>query len=371
MTRRRRSPLRKIRTTNVIYPILIGLGVVGYLLYDEFDPQVFDVINIASKSIFWLFAAFILMAIRDIGYIIRLKILSDNTFSWRQAFRIVMLWEFTSAITPSAIGGTSFAILYVNKEGLSVGKSSAVVMATSFLDELYFILLFPVLLLTVNASNLFITDGMEHVGKIASFTNEFFYFATIGYSLKLMYTIVVSYGLFFNPRGLKWLLLWIFKLPVLRKWRQGANEAGTDIVTSSRELKSKPFSFWLKAFGATFFSWTARYWVVNAMLVAFFLINDHFLIFARQLVMWIMMVISPTPGGSGFAEYVFTEYLGEFIPVAAHLERPTAVAMAFVWRLISYYPYLIIGAIILPRWLKMIFATSSIDKIKDDEALHS
>jgi uncharacterized protein (TIRG00374 family) len=105
------------------------------------------------------------------------------------------------------------------------------------------------------------------------------------------------------------------------------------------------------------------------LLVAFFLIHDHFLIFARQLVMWIMMVISPTPGGSGFAEYVFTEYLGEFIPVTANLETATAVAMAFVWRLISYYPYLIIGAIILPRWLKLKFATSSIDKIKNVEEL--
>lgn len=369
MAGRRKSPLRKIRRTNVIYPIAIGLGVVGYLLYREFDPEVFNVIDFAGKSVFWLLIAFVLMAIRDIGYMIRLMILSDQSFSWRQAFRVIMLWEFTSAITPSAIGGTSFAILYVNKEGLSVGKSSAVVMATSFLDELYFIILFPVLLLTVNAANLFITNGSADAGNVISFTNEFFYFAVIGYSLKFLYTIVVSYGLFYNPRGLKWLLLWIFKLPILRKWRQGANEAGTDIVTSSRELKSKPFSFWIKAFTATFFSWTARYWVVNALLVAFFLIHDHFLIFARQLVMWIMMVISPTPGGSGFAEYVFTEYLGEFIPVTANLETATAVAMAFVWRLISYYPYLIIGAIILPRWLKLKFATSSIDKIKKVEEL--
>ena len=106
-----------------------------------------------------------------------------------------------------------------------------------------------------------------------------------------------------------------FKLKLLRKWRHSANEAGSDIIRNSYELRHMPFSFWLKTFGATFFSWTARYWVVNAILMAFFVLKDtdwatQFLIFARQLIMWIMMLISPTPGGSGFAEFVFKEYRG-------------------------------------------------------------
>ena len=47
--------------------------------------------------------------------------------------------------------------------------------------------------------------------------------------------------------------------------------------------------------------------------------------------MWIMMLVSPTPGGSGFAEFVFSKYLGEFLPSAG-----VAIAMAILWRLISY-----------------------------------
>lgn len=49
------------------------------------------------------------------------------------------------AITPSAVGGTSVAIIYVHKEGISLGRSSAIVMLTSFLDEIYFIVMFPLL----------------------------------------------------------------------------------------------------------------------------------------------------------------------------------------------------------------------------------
>ncbi len=340
----------------IIYPIIIGLAVVVYLLQREVDVDLFAIITFTWYSVFWLAIAFLMMVIRDVGYIVRLKILSEGDFTLRQCFNIIMLWEFSSAITPSAIGGTGVAIFFVNREGLSIGRSTAIVMATSFLDELYFILMFPVLFFIVTGSRLF-AIGVEQGEEIISFTNEFFYFAIIGYLVKFFFVLLVAYGLFINPRGLKWLLLWIFRLPFIRKWRYKMNETGTDLINTSRVFRTKSAGFWLKAFTATFFSWTARYWVVNFLLLAFFVVDEHILIFARQLVMWIMMLVSPTPGGSGFAEFVFSRYLGDFIPVGF------AVVMALIWRLVSYYPYLFIGAIMLPRWLSGKFSRKRPAKI--------
>ncbi len=342
--------ITKRHVRKIIYPIIIGLAVVVYLLQREVDVDVFAIITVTWYSVFWISLAILMMVIRDLGYIIRLRILSHGGFSWRQCFNVIMLWEFSSAITPSAIGGTGVAIFFVNREGLSMGRSSAVVMATSFLDELYFILMFPLLILIVSGPSLF-AIGIEPGEDAISFTNEFFFFAVIGYSVKFFFVILVAYGLFVNPRGLKWLLLWIFRLPFIRRWRYKMHETGTDLILTSGVFKAKPMGFWVKAFVATFFSWTARYWVVNFLLLAFFYnirvyqLFDHILIFARQLVMWIMMLVSPTPGGSGFAEFVFSRYLSDFIPIGF------VVMMALVWRLVSYYPYLFIGAVILPRWL--------------------
>ena len=341
--------LKSVSPGKIFIPIAIGLAYIGYMMYKEVDLDKLTSIQLAKYAVIWIILAFLMMVIRDFGYIVRLKILSDGKFTWLQAFRVIMLWEFTSAVTPSAIGGTSVAILYVNKEGMSVGESSSVVMATSFLDELYFILMFPLLFFAISPAQLFGIDGETDI------YNKFFYFAVGGYSIKLAYLLILSYGLFKNPRGLKWLILMIFKLPILRRWKHGANDAGTEIIKSSRELKKKPFKFWLKAFAATFFSWTARYWIVNILLISLLLskytTGDHFLIFARQLVMWIMMIIFPTPGGSGFAEGFFEVFLGDFIPNVGGL----AIALALVWRLVSYYPYLIIGAFMLPKWIKRHF----------------
>jgi uncharacterized protein (TIRG00374 family) len=88
--------------------------------------------------------------------------------------------------------------------------------------------------------------------------------------------------------------------------------------------------------------------VANALILAFFTVSDHFLLFARQLVISNMLLLSPTPGGSGIAEVLFKTYLGDFIPIGGAI----TIILALIWRLISYYPYLIAGAIIVPRWLR-------------------
>ncbi|MBI9068709.1 MAG: flippase-like domain-containing protein [Salinivirgaceae bacterium] len=344
MSDKSESQLQKIKISRVILPTFIGLGVVVYLMFRNFDVKAFDAVQFTYQSVFWLLVAAFMMFLRDFGYVVRIKILTGDQLTWIQAIRIILLWEFTSAITPSAIGGTGVAILYVNKEGISLGKSSAVVMATSFLDEMYFVILFPLLLLFINTQELFA------IGGGFSFTNPFLIAAITGYSIKFLWVIIISYGLFVNPRGFKWFVLLIFKLPFLRKWRAKAHNVGDDIIISSKELKSQKKEFWLKTFAATFFSWTARYWVVNALFLAFFTVGDHFLLFARQLVMWIMMLVSPTPGGSGFTEYVFTEYLGDLLPYTG-----VAVLMALLWRLFTYYPYLFIGVYLFPRWVRMKF----------------
>lgn len=340
------NPLNKIKPRRIIYPVLIGLGVVGYMLYREFNPAVFNDVHFSWKTVFWLFMALMFMFGRDFGYIVRLRVLSRGELGWRQAFRIIMLWEFTSAVTPSAVGGTSVAVLYVHKEGISVGRSSAIVMLTSFLDELYFIVMFPLLLFMVGATDLFDIGNLEGVVEKGLMT-----FALIGYGIKFAYLMVLSYGLFINPRGLKWMLLKIFKLGVLRKWYRSVNNVGTDIINSSREIKNYGFRFWVKALASTFISWSSRYLVANALILAFFAVSDQFLLFARQLVMWIMMLIMPTPGGSGFAEYIFTTYCSDLILVPLSLKVGAATLIAFLWRGVTYFPYLIIGSYIFPKWV--------------------
>ncbi len=351
--------IKRIKPWKIIIPMVLGVGVVVWLFYDEFDPKVFSSIRFTWKVLLFIFLAFLMMAIRDLGYMIRLKVLSGNRFSWRNVFNVNFLWEFTSSITPSAVGGTAFAVIYVFKEGLSLGKSTALVLATAFLDELYFFLMFPLMVIAVNPEILF-GLGNGFAGSL-DFENRYFYFAVVGYAVKTAFIFLVFYGLFLRPQGLKKLLLWVFRLRFLKRWRAGAGKTGDDIVESSLILKKEKFIFWVKSFLATFFSWSARYLVLNFLLLALYTsvnptmisglsFGDHLLIFARQLVMWIMMLVLPSPGGSGFAEALFSDYMADFMPIAF------VGVMAFLWRIVTYYPYLIIGAVMVPKWIAKHFS---------------
>ena len=348
--------VRNLKPRKIILPAVIGLAIVAWFILKEIDTDTLGILSFTWQSLFWIVVAFMFMIGRDLGYMIRIRILTDNKLTWRQAFRVIMLWEFTTAITPSTVGGTAVAVIFLNKEKISVGKSTSVVLATSFLDELYFVVMLPLLLVIIGHKALFLTS-LQGTGM--AFLNHLMMLTAIGYAIILTWVILVGYGLFFNPHVIKKLIIGIFSLPLLRRWQNAAAKAGNDIVESSEALRKKNRAFWLKAGAATFLSWTSRYWVVNAILLAFFTINEHFLVFARQLTTRIMMMISPSPGGSGFAELILSRYISDIIPVEAAVAASVALAVAIIWRVISYYPYLIIGAFIAPGWIEKNFIKKS------------
>lgn len=282
----------------------------------------------------------------------RIRSLTDNELTWIQSFRIIMLWEFTSAITPSTVGGTAFAVIFLHKEGISTGRSTSVVLVTSFLDELYFVIMFPLLLIILGGKSLFITS--QATGT--TLMNNLVFVAALGYLIILAWVLIVGYGLFFKPEAISNLIINVFRLPVIRRWRPAAIKAGDDIISSSKDLKNKGAGFWWRATYHTFISWTSRYLIVNAILLAFFSIGDHMLIFARQLVLWIIMIVSPSPGGSGFAEVILGSYISDLIPVDAVHARSISLTVAVIWRIITYYPFLIAGVFIVPSWIRRKFA---------------
>jgi uncharacterized protein (TIRG00374 family) len=356
MSKTQNTSIRNLSPWKVVLPAVLGLGIVLFFVYRDFYKIDFTVFEFSYYTFLFLLLAVLLMAFRDLGYIIRLRILSSGELKWISCLRIVLLWEFGSAVTPSAIGGTALATVFVWKEGINLGKSTSIVIATSFLDELYFSIMFPILLLFFSQSELFSVDGSSLM------SSKFFVFAIIGYTMKLLWVIIMGYSIFINPKFFASLINKLFRFRFLKRWKNSAEKMAKSFEISNREFKHRNFWFWFKAGFSSFMSWTSRYMVLNFLMLALYYslkfdayakyltLHDHFLIFAKQMVMWIMMLVMPTPGGSGFVETVFNSYMAEFVPIAGFV-----VFMALIWRLISYYPYLFIGSIMAPAWLNKKF----------------
>src|SRR5690606_35051121 len=130
-----------------------------------------------------------------------------------------------------------------------------------------------------------------------------------------VYTLIMSYGLFVRPRAFKWFLLKMTAIKYLRKWRAKANQYGDEIILASSELRGKLAGYWGKIGLATILIWCARYLMLNSLVSSYSIVDmaDHMVIFSRQVIMWIVMLISPTPGSSGTAEFFFTQFFAEYL----------------------------------------------------------
>lgn len=335
------------KASQILIPILIGLIVIGWLFLSEFDSTTFKNVTFNLSSIGYILLALLFMLGRDFGMIWRFRLMSNKDLLWGQAFNINVLNEFTSAVTPSAVGGSSLVILFLNKEGISVGRGTAIMISNLFLDELFFIVICPVLFLFVPLNELFNATSV-----ITSTIGVVFWSV---YGILFVWTSILFVGLFRRPDLIAKLFLLLFKLPFLRRWHESITTFSETMINASKEISKRSLGFWAKAFGTTALSWSSRFLVVNALFLAFTPFNNQLIIFGRQLLLWIVMVVSPTPGGSGISEFAFKEYYNDIA-----LGSGPILVITIIWRLISYYLYLLLGILIIPKWLKKSFSKKQI-----------
>ncbi len=334
---------KQFKISQVLIPIGIGIVVIIWLFLKDLNPDSFSGINISFNSVLFIILAFLLMFARDMGLIWRFRVLTDNKLTWRQAFNVQILNEFTSAITPSAVGGSALVVLFLNKEGINVGRSTTIMITNLFLDELFFVISCPIIFLLIPLAEIF------NVSSVVA-TTICILFWTV-YGILVTWTGVLFVILFLRPDLISWLFKLVFKLPFLRRWHSKIEFFTESLITASQEVKMRSYRFWMKLSAITSFSWIFRFMVVNALFLAFTPVNNHLLIYGRQIMLWMVMVLSPTPGGSGLTEIAFREYYNDLL-----LGSGTVLLIILIWRIITYYMYLLAGMIIIPRWIEKTFA---------------
>ena len=352
MSSTQRKILNIFAFRRIIVPVILGLGVIVYMVVRDVKSGNISHVDWSWNAAFFFFCSLLMLVLRDLAYIYRIRLLTDKVLSWRKSFQVIMLWEFASSVTPSVVGGSAFAIYILTKEKLGAGRSTAIVIVTALLDELFYLVMLPLVFILAGFDRLAIVSNKIQVLGHSVGTMGIFY---LGYAFISILALILAYGVLINPGGFGWLLDKITNIPLLKRFKRDARMMGNQVIETSVELKGKPVKYWAKAFGATVVSWTARFWLVNFLIMAFVGSigwGDNMLIYARQLMMWVIMLISPTPGGSGIAEYFFPIFLREFIKGP---QGDLSSIVALFWRLMTYYPYLILGAFILPLWLRRVY----------------
>ncbi|MBO8181746.1 MAG: flippase-like domain-containing protein [Archaeoglobus sp.] len=297
-------------TWKIIYelnPFYIGLALVFHIL-------------------FWIFWAY------------RLKILSStlgNNIDFSYAFQTSLASGFLAAITPSSAGGEPLRVKMLTDRGMSVGASSAIVLAERLLDAIFFISALPVMV--------FISD----------FTTKFGIYSGVAFTIFFVLFIAFLYFSFKDPRNVEKLAA---KLTSLAKKLIGKGKAEriTTVITkelfffreASVQLATIPKSKFAFLFAVTAVIWFSEFLVPSALLLAL-KTNPHWAeSVASQLFLVIISLAPITPGSSGIAEtgmfyfyslFVGKEYLGSLVAI---------------WRIITYHTNLLFGLVVNVKILK-------------------
>ena len=340
--------LKSIRISRIILPVLIGIGVVIYLLFRQFDPEEFAKISWTTHMLFWILAAIALIVLRHLSYATRLRILSNGAFTWKKCIELIFIWEFSSAVSPTSVGGSAVAFFILAQEKLSTAKTATIVLYTIVLDTLFFVGTLPFLFMIFGTN--MIRPNME---RLADFDGWGYTFLG-AYLLMATYGALFYYGLFINPNQMKRILVGFTKLRFLKRFRRGAVQLGNDMILASKEMKRQNWRFHLGAFLSTATAWSCRFLLLNFLIIAFIEGIDtsffqQFALYARLETMFVIIAFSPTPGGAGFVEILFGGFLVDYVNTETY-----ALVISSIWRILTYYSYLLIGVIIIPNWVRKI-----------------
>lgn len=326
-----------------VVPLLLGIGAGVWLFHRDIDASTLRSINFDGRTVLFLCLAALFVVGRDFGLAWRFHTIAAGDLTWKRSWRTDIMCAFTSAITPSVVGGSALAVFYLNREGIKVGRATALTLTTLFLDEMFFVVFCPVIMLVLPVDELF---GIpEATGASAIFVTgvkTVFWLVYVGI---VIWAGILYMSILGKPEATSRLLARVAAWRVLRRWRTKIESVADNLNTTARWVKGRPLRWWAEVFGGTVLSWFSRYFVVNALFMAFVPAASGLLVFGRQFVVWVVLMVSPTPGGSGISEWLFASFYGDIIG-----NTGTAAVIALIWRFFSYYVYLIAGAMLLPGY---------------------
>ena len=339
-----RRILRSLRVSRVILPVLLGIAAVAYLFYRQFDPAQYRAIAWTRQAFFWIGVGFLLLVLRHFFASARLHTITRGYFSWRKCLELIVLWEFSGALTPTSKGGPFVMLFVLTREKLPAGRTAAAVFYTLVCDSGFFVLTLPILLLLYGPPMLY--PGMQSFNDVSLASGAFF----VTYSMMVTYWVILVILLLVKPQYAQSVMHWLARRRWLQRWAPKINLLGDEFALAASEIRRQNWNYHFKVIGSTIGAWTSKFIMINFLIIALVPATplDGFtqaFIYARLVAMFTIMTFSPTPGAAGLAEVALANFISDFVPPGIGL------IVALLWRGMAYYGYLLLGAIVVPAWI--------------------
>lgn len=326
--------------SKIIINLIIIFVVLSLVLYFSLKDNYQEIVdNIKNMNIIWLIISIIILIISRIFSAVssyQMTKANDHHVSFLRAIQINLIIPFFHGVTPFAGGGQPMEIYYLHNEKIPLGKSTNIVLQNFIVYQTALIIISLIAVIYNVIFDLFPANSLIKQLVIIGFIINF---------LVWLFTLLVSLSKKFNQVILKITLFILkkFNKPALKeKITRYLSNLHKNATTIIKHKKSSLLSLF-----ANILSLICLYSIPYLVLTGMDITNLNIIetIVATSYIM-IMGSFVPIPGGTGGLEYGYMYFFNYLIGGSI------LTSSMLVWRFVSYYLAMIIGAIVLALYRK-------------------
>jgi uncharacterized protein (TIRG00374 family) len=340
----------------MIISITLSITIIIVILFFTVDAKTLEQLSKVSIKYEFFAVAIFLNILSWVLWGARMKVLANAMdtnvkISLWQSTKIVIANLFLACITPSMAGGEPVRIYLLNKNGMTFGCSTAVVLGERLIDAIFILIMIPIAL--------FIFKDIKDLGLISIGL-------TIGVIIFIIFVILFIYSII-KPDKTKAFLIYLSK-----KFRRFFKKESESKIVQRINYEVDEFHKSMHCFIdqnkkllfltsiLTFMFWSVGFLIPSFILLGLGLPPFFLESYAAQIILLIIIMMPLTPGSSGIAEVSLYGLYGVLIGTSSSIFIGVFIIL---YRFISFHMNLIAGAIFQYRIFKSV-ASFSMDALK-------
>ncbi len=317
---------------NTFILLIITLIVLYIVLKDDMQ-NIIETLKTMDYKFVLIAIIFFFFYILLRAYVNYLVVGEKKKYTFKEAIKHNVIVQFFNGITPFSTGGQPMEVYMLTEHNIKVSKATNVTIQ-NFIFYQVALVIYGILAVSYNA--------VFHIFPKVPFLRHL---VLLGFLINTLVIVVLAIFTFSDKwtKKLVHLILNIAKkLGLLKKHkdlREKLDKVIEDFQTSSRKLLEDK-RFFIKGVSLNFIALTCLY-IIPLFLVLGLNSNCLNVMDSLTASAYTLIVGSfvPIPGASGGIEYSFTQFFGNFIDIKM------ISAVLLIWRFITYYLGLILGAI--------------------------
>ena len=323
----------KNKYLNIIIIFLLTVIVLYFSLKDNYYEIITLVLNVDIK---WIILSYLLV----LSYTFLKSIVTNDIinkfvhYDMKKMFSLQLMIFFFNAITPFSTGGQPFQVYVLSKNKVPISEGTNSVIQETIIHQMAFMVV-GLLMLIINY--------IFKICELNHFLNLFLIAGFLANALIVFLLFMVSYGKKIDNLLIKFIINIFTKLNIIKNKQEKINKWNKyieDFTVNSKTLLKDKFRF-IKLLSLNILALICLYLV--PLTILFSLGDNSFGTIESLVIVTFVSIIScyiPSPGGTGGQEYVFTLLFGTY------LTNPLLGSLMILWRFITYYLPMIVGAIV-------------------------